>query len=347
MELSDDAIPGGGDGGGDGGGGAGAPSAAGGRRTSMDGPRGFRRPARGLHRTQPANRANRAHGSGAVLLAVFMAALAACGPTGGEPETSEGTGGEAQPSEEARMSAERVHPAFAISPDELTELVSNTPESAREAISERPEYFLELVKELLEVPPQRLRLVDKEHSLPEDAEPQDLVVLDDYSEVLTLNRAGLELRSVVLPDLIAMSEAARRNSTLLPVSSTYRSYEYQKNLYQRHVDELGEEQASRVSARPGTSQHQLGTTIDFGSITPDFAKTQAGRWLAANAADFGFSMSYPDGYEELTGYSYEPWHFRWIGRTATEMETAFFSGIQQHMLEFWNEHSETLRSKVE
>lgn len=283
-----------------------------------------------------------AHGIGSVLLALFVTVLVGCGPAGGETEASEDAR-----SEEAQMSAESVHPSFTISHDELMELVSDAPEAVREAVAERPEYFLELAEELLELPQERLRLVDKEHSLPADAEPEDLVALDNYSDVLTINRSGLTLRTVVLPDLIAMSEAARRNSTRLPVSSTYRSYDYQAELFERHVEELGEEQASRVSARPGTSQHQLGTTIDFGSITPDFAETQAGRWLKANARDFGFSMSYPEGYEDLTGYSYEPWHFRWLGRPATEMETAFFSGIQQHMLEFWNEHSETLRSKVE
>jgi D-alanyl-D-alanine carboxypeptidase len=230
---------------------------------------------------------------------------------------------------------------------ELLEILSDTPEHVRRAVDERPQYFLELARKLVQLPPQRLVLVDKEHALPQDFVPDDLVVLDEYGELLTLNRSGLELRAALMPDLLAMAEAARRDGILLPISSTYRSYDYQAGLYRRHVEELGEEEASRVSARPGTSQHQLGTTVDFGSITPAFADTAAGRWLAEHAAEFGFSMSYPKGYENLTGYSWEPWHFRWVGRTATEMEQAFFDGLQQHMLEFWAEHGESLQEKMQ
>jgi D-alanyl-D-alanine carboxypeptidase len=239
-----------------------------------------------------------------------------------------------------------VHPDFDLTEAELDELVSETPEFTRRAVSQRPGYFLTLAKELLSAPEAQLVLVDKNHALPADAVPPDLVELDRYGELLTLNRSGLELRALIMPDLLAMTEAARQDGILLPVSSTYRSYEYQAGLFERHAAELGEEEASRVSARAGTSQHQLGTTVDFGSITLAFADTQAGRWLAEHAGAFGFSMSYPKGYEELTGYSWEPWHFRWIGRRGTEMEREFFDGLQQHMLEFWNANESALERRL-
>ena len=239
--------------------------------------------------------------------------------------------------------AKPIHPAFEITPkeleEELTRLAADLPEAfgerAAPRILERPEYFLELLRQSFSEPEDLFRLVDKGHALPADYEPRDLVSLNRYADRLVLNRGDLSLRALILPDLFAMVEAARLDGIILDLSSTYRSYAYQAGLFQRHVDELGREEASRVSARPGTSQHQLGTTVDFGSVTPAFADTEAGRWLAEHAREFGFSMSYPDGYEALTGYSYEPWHFRFISRVGTELETEFFGGIQQHFLEFY------------
>ena len=273
------------------------------------------------------------------LLLALLFALAGCGDPGAPAAGGAGESAPAAPEPEP-------HPDFAMTQAELEALTADAPRAARAAVAEKPEYFLELAAQLLELPSVQLRLVDKDHALPADTVPDDLVVLDRYADVLTLNRSGLSLRAALIPDLLAMVEAARQDGILLPISSTYRSYEYQAGLFERHVENLGEEQAARVSARPGTSQHQLGAALDFGSITLEFADTAAGEWLAAHAGDYGFSMSYPDGYEELTGYSYEPWHFRWIGRTATEMEAAFFDGLQQHMLEFWNEHEAELRRKL-
>jgi D-alanyl-D-alanine carboxypeptidase len=135
-----------------------------------------------------------------------------------------------------------------------------------------------------------------------------------------------------------MSTRARLDGVVLDLSSGYRSYDYQDALFKRHVRELGLEQATRESAEPGKSQHQLGTTIDFGSITPAFARTDAGRWLSENAWRYGFSLSYPRGFEEITGYMYESWHFRYLGRDATLLEREFFGGIQQTMLVFLDQN---------
>lgn len=252
------------------------------------------------------------------------------------------------------MTAEPVHPAFTVTLPELEARLAATAAELRPAfaerfaprILERPEYFLELLRQSFDEPQELFRLVDKEHALPEDYAPEDLVDLNRYADRLILNRNDLSLRAIIMPDLFAMIEAARLDGILIDISSTYRSYQYQAGLFERHVQNLGREQAERVSARPGTSQHQLGTTVDFGSITPAFADTRAGRWLAANSRDFGFSLSYPDGYEELTGYSYEPWHFRYISRVGTELETQFFEGLQQHLLEFYRANAEWFRARL-
>lgn len=209
---------------------------------------------------------------------------------------------------------------------------------------ENPYAFLDLAEKLLNEPRNLLRVVDKEHPLPEEYEPTDLVDLAEYDDELLLNREGLSLRRSIMDDLLAMVDAARKAGIELPISSSYRSYRYQAWLFDYWVEELGREEAERSSARPGTSQHQLGTTVDFGSVTNAFADTEAGRWVAENAHRFGFSLSYPDGYEELTGYKYESWHFRYIGRPAARMERTFFGGIQHRLLHFWRDARDGLEA---
>ena len=125
----------------------------------------------------------------------------------------------------------------------------------------------------------------------------------------------------------------------LVFSTTYVSYVYQANLYARNVAELGALEGRRAGAAPGTSQHQLGTVIDFGSITDDFAETKAGRWLDRNAGRFGFSLSFPKGMEELTGYMWESWHYRYIGETAANLQREFFADIQQNLMLFLDQLS--------
>ena len=118
------------------------------------------------------------------------------------------------------------------------------------------------------------------------------------------------------------------------MSSAYRSYSYQERLFNNYVRVDGIEAAERYSARPGTSQHQLGMAIDFGSITDDFAETKMGRWVYNNAARFGWTLSFPKGYEDITGYQWECWHFRYVGISAAKMQKKYFCDIQQYMLEF-------------
>ncbi|MFP4491201.1 MAG: M15 family metallopeptidase, partial [Spirochaetaceae bacterium] len=233
----------------------------------------------------------------------------------------------------------RIHPDFSVTPSELEERTAQLPENIQRAIRERPQYFLELIRRSMALPDYLLRLVDKSHPLPEGYKPDSIVELSDYN-MLNLNKNTLTLHSGCMPDLLAMNEAARRDGIELVISSTYRTYEYQKGLYERYVKNYGQEEADRFSARPGTSQHQLGTAIDFGSITKEIAHTSQGRWLAEHAWKYGFSLSYPEGYEELTGYMWEPWHFRYISRTGTRLQREFFGDIQQHMTEFLHSHRE-------
>ncbi|HUX12705.1 MAG TPA: M15 family metallopeptidase [Spirochaetia bacterium] len=222
----------------------------------------------------------------------------------------------------------------------LSAITASLPSGVRDRILARPEPFLVLLREVLAESPILVTLVDKEHALPADYAPADLIRLRDYR--VTINRNDLELRKEVMGDLMRMVRAARTAHVELALSSTYRSYAYQKKVFAMNVAQLGLKEAERESAVPGTSQHQLGTTIDFGSITPAFADTAAGRWLESHAWEYGFTMSYPNGYENLTGYIYEPWHFRYIGIPAAQMERDYFDGIQQRLLVFLHDHRPAL-----
>lgn len=239
------------------------------------------------------------------------------------------------------------HPDFDLNLGELRRLVAEENREIREPILKTPQAFLERVADILLEPHELFLLVDKQHHLPPDYEPDDLVDLDQYRNRLTLNREDLSLRSVLMPDLFAMVEAAAQNGITLDLTSTYRSYRYQEWLFQYWVEQLGRERAEQSSAQPGGSQHQLGTAIDFGSVTGPFAEHPAGRWLADNAWQYGFSLSYPRGYEEFTGYIFEPWHFRYISRAGTTIERYFFGGIQQYFLEFWSAHGDTFRNRYQ
>jgi D-alanyl-D-alanine carboxypeptidase len=125
------------------------------------------------------------------------------------------------------------------------------------------------------------------------------------------------LRREAVEQLLKMWEDARVQGITLQVISAYRSYEVQGQLFRDYASRHGEEEANTFSAKPGYSEHQLGTAVDFGGTsvdkTPAFGETTPGRWLAENACKYGFVMSYPPDSEAITGYIYEPWHFRYIG----------------------------------
>lgn len=138
------------------------------------------------------------------------------------------------------------------------------------------------------------------------------------------------VRLAALHAFYELAAAAKAEADLdLGVRSAFRSFETQCLTFNYKVDQHGYEHAVQFSARPGRSEHQLGTAIDITSESLGWRLTQAmgdsaeGMWLSQNAHRFGFGLSYPVGYEQLTGYSYEPWHWRYIGRDAAlEMATS-------------------------
>ena len=180
-----------------------------------------------------------------------------------------------------------------------------------------------------------LILVDKTHPLPDGYAPVRLIPLVK-SDAFNVIRNDLSLRPEAYEALVAMGQAAKKDGVTLLASSTYRSYEYQKKVFERWVQIDGLAEAERESSRAGTSQHQLGLVIDFGSIDNTFANTRAGAWMKDHAESYGWSLSFPDGYEDVTGYRWESWHFRYIGKSACTFQKKYFGDIQQFMLEFIN-----------
>lgn len=176
-------------------------------------------------------------------------------------------------------------------------------------------------------------LIDKKHAVGSNYVPRDLIPVKG-NELWNVRRNDLSLRPEAYAALEDLSRAALNDGIKLLVSSTYRSYQYQEGLFNRYVKQDGLELAERYSARPGTSQHQLGVAVDFGSITDDWGDTKMGKWVYDHAADFGWSLSFPQGYEDVTGYMWECWHFRYIGKEACRFQKKWFGNIQQFMLEF-------------
>jgi len=173
-----------------------------------------------------------------------------------------------------------------------------------------------------------LVLVNKEYKLPSSYAPADLVKV---GEDVIRRGNNYYLRSIVINDLTDLTSDAEDDGIDLSIVSAYRSYSTQATTYQYWVNYNNGcvSCADRISARAGHSQHQLGTTLDFSSneindrLGSEFSNTKASQWLEENAYKYGFVIGFPQGYESITGYSYESWHYRYIGRkNALEMKNS-------------------------
>ena len=150
--------------------------------------------------------------------------------------------------------------------------------------------------------------------------------------------SGHRVRSFVIADLKAMAKAARAAGARLAVQSAFRSYSTQKSTFAYWSRVSGYSAALKSSARAGHSEHQLGTTVDFRSYGGsaawyyrDWGTTKAGAWLKKNAWKYGFVMSYPKGKTSVTCYSYEPWHYRYMGRAEAAKVRASGLTLRQYL----------------
>jgi len=179
-----------------------------------------------------------------------------------------------------------------------------------------------------------LIIANKKHKLPDGYVPADLA----YPEVdMRYNNWTMRWDAAVA--LEEMFAAAAEEDVHLVMGSGYRGEEFQKVLYDGYVAEGGQSYADSISSRPGYSDHQTGLATDLCGqdsdydLTQDFENTKEGKWLAANAHKYGFIMRYPKGKEDITGYAYEPWHFRYI--TKEEAQKLHDAGENMTFEEFY------------
>lgn len=142
----------------------------------------------------------------------------------------------------------------------------------------------------------------------------DGVLIANKRYPLPQNYAPGGITSEVKSAFNTMKQAMAAQGMSLYISSGYRSYQYQAGLYQKYVSRDGKNAADRYSARAGYSEHQTGLAFDVNQINDSFANTAEAKWLAAHAHEYGFIIRYPKGKEDVTGYQYEPWHLRYLGK---------------------------------
>ncbi len=199
-----------------------------------------------------------------------------------------------------------------------------------EAEKEEYEYSIDVSEYLSSIDPENasdyLILANKSNPLGKDYAPSDLKTLECRTN------KSMQLRSDAANALYAMMLAMENDGiTDVYVTSAYRTYAYQENLFNKYVAghqaegmtyEEAVKAALEYSAQPGTSEHQTGLCIDFitekmgGNLNEEFENTAAFRWLSQNAYKYGFILRYPSDKVDTTGYKYEPWHYRFVGRTA-------------------------------
>jgi zinc D-Ala-D-Ala carboxypeptidase len=163
-------------------------------------------------------------------------------------------------------------------------------------------------------------LVNKRVRLPAGYRPPDLVV-PHVPFIFSGFDEKRQLRRVAARALERLFAAAAGDGVPLAGVSGYRSEATQRSLFSLYTRQMGRAAAARVSALPGHSEHQTGLAIDVTGAdgrcpaTACFAATPAARWLARHAPGYGFVVRYPADGEASTGYAYEPWHLRYLGRT--------------------------------
>jgi zinc D-Ala-D-Ala carboxypeptidase len=180
-------------------------------------------------------------------------------------------------------------------------------------------------KKVIMNPENILSLVNKEYYLPADYKPHDLVA---PKVPFTFKDENIEKRFMRQEAARALEElfaAAKKEGITLIAASGYRSYNRQQTLFEYEVKKSGHEKAIHAVAMAGQSEHQTGLAIDITSpsvnyeITTAFGDTNEGKWVAEHAHEYGFIIRYPKGKEQITGYQYEPWHIRYVGKKAAKV----------------------------
>lgn len=164
-----------------------------------------------------------------------------------------------------------------------------------------------------------LVVVNKERNLPSNYIPKDLAT-PDVAFSFNGDSPRKKMRREASDALEDMFKAAKKDEIYLYAVSGYRSYSTQKSIYNRKVNSIGKAEAGKYVALPGQSEHQTGLAMDITGksvsmgLSDNFANTKEGKWVKDNCYKFGFIIRYPKGKEDITGYNYEPWHIRYVGK---------------------------------
>ena len=167
--------------------------------------------------------------------------------------------------------------------------------------------------ELIKNPDDILTLVNKNNKLPSIYVPDDLIEIPT-----SMSYNGKFMRKEVLDAFNKLWKEAKKNRYKITIVSAYRDYEYQDKLFKQYVQEKGLKYALNCSAKAGHSEHQTGLAIDVMGSNGDynlFDESNEFNWMKEHAHKYGFILRYPKGKEHITGFKYEPWHYRYIGTT--------------------------------
>lgn len=163
-------------------------------------------------------------------------------------------------------------------------------------------------------------LVSKTHPLSDPHyQPIDLKLPSDVATNMKKSEEERKVRAIIASETKVMFDSAAKAGIELYVASGYRSYDLQNYYYSNYVKTSGEVEANKFSAKPGQSEHQIGLAFDVSLQSNEcyletcFGDTAGGKWLAAHAHEYGFILRYPADKTVVTGYQYEPWHFRYVG----------------------------------
>lgn len=163
------------------------------------------------------------------------------------------------------------------------------------------------------------QIINRTFPLPRDYVPEDLVVPDvrfSFNEICDKRK----LRKKAADALEELFAAAQKDHIYLYGVSGYRSYSRQSEIYYRNLFTKGAEYTNQYSAMPGTSEHQSGLAIDLScesvgfGLTEAFSESDEGLWLKEHAWEYGWIIRYDKEMSDLTGYAYEPWHIRYVGK---------------------------------
>lgn len=215
------------------------------------------------------------------------------------------------------VAAARLQPLPAAEPAaratvNVTVTITPTPDAVPAPVVSVTPAGLDITRLSIDEPSSTWVIVNKQRPLnPQTYRPDDLVYVD-------LPGSVVQLREEAAVALRQMHAAADRDGAPFLMSTAFRTYGFQQGLYNGYVSSKGQSTADRLSARPGYSEHQTGLAADVYDpagchLSRCYATTPSGRWVAEHAAEYGFIVRYPDGGEPVTGYTYEPWHLRYVG----------------------------------